>query len=75
MKKNIIFGAIAALMLTSCIGDLEQAPMAGNIVNGVYENEASRMSALAKEKVIFLKFPTKSRFLFCLMNKMFCVWI
>lgn len=48
MKKNIIFGAIAALMLTSCIGDLEQAPMAGNIVNGVYENEASRMSALAK---------------------------
>ena len=48
MKKNIIFGAIAALMLTSCVGDLEQAPMAGNIVNGVYENEASRMSALAK---------------------------
>lgn len=48
MKKNIIFGAIAALMLTSCIGDLDQEPMAGNIVNGVYENEASRMSALAK---------------------------
>ena len=48
MKKNIIFGAIAALMLTSCIGDLDQTPMAGNVVSGVYENPEYRMSALAK---------------------------
>ena len=48
MKKNIIFGAIAALMLTSCVGDLDQTPMAGNVVSGVYENPEYRMSALAK---------------------------
>ncbi len=48
MKKNIIFGAIAALMFTSCVGDLDQTPMAGNVVSGVYENPEYRMSALAK---------------------------
>ena len=48
MKKNIIFGAIAALMLSSCVGDLDQTPMAGNVVSGVYENPEYRMSALAK---------------------------
>lgn len=48
MKKNIIFGAIAALMLTSCIGDLDQMPLADNVVGGVYENPALRKSALAK---------------------------
>ncbi len=48
MKKNIIFGAIAALMLSSCVGDLDQIPMAGNVVSGVYENPEYRMSALAK---------------------------
>lgn len=48
MKKNIIFGAIAALMLTSCIGDLDQMPLADNVVGGVYENPTLRKSALAK---------------------------
>ena len=48
MKKNIIFGAIAALMLSSCVGDLDQTPMAGNVVSGVYDNPEYRMSALAK---------------------------
>lgn len=48
MKKNIIFGAIAALMLTSCIGDLDQSPMAGNVVSNVYEDPSYRQSALAK---------------------------
>lgn len=48
MKKNMIFGAIAALMLTSCIGDLDQEPMAGNVVSNVYDVPEYRMSALAK---------------------------
>lgn len=48
MKKNIVFAAFAALSLTACIGDLDQTPMADNVVSNVYDDPATRMSALAK---------------------------
>ncbi len=50
MKKNIIFAAIAALVMTSCIGDLDQAPMSNTTIPGgsVYSNPTYRMGALAK---------------------------
>lgn len=48
MKKNLVFAAIAALSLTACVGDLDQTPMADNVVNNVYGDPEYRMSALAK---------------------------
>lgn len=48
MKKKIFFAAVAALSLTACVGDLDQMPMADNVVGGVYDNPETRLSALAK---------------------------
>ncbi|WP_418983020.1 RagB/SusD family nutrient uptake outer membrane protein [Alistipes sp.] len=48
MKKNLVFAVIAALSLTACVGDLDQTPMADNVVNNVYGDPEYRMSALAK---------------------------
>ena len=48
MKKKIFYAIIAALSLTSCVGDLDQTPMAGDVVNGVYGDPILRKGALAK---------------------------
>lgn len=48
MKKSIVLAAFAALSLTACVGDLDQTPMADNVVNNVYDNPEFRLSALAK---------------------------
>ncbi len=46
--KKIFLGVIAALSLTSCVGDLDQMPMASNVVTDVYSNPIYRKGQLAK---------------------------
>lgn len=50
MKKHIIFAACAAMALTACIGDLDQAPLSDTTIpgDGVYSNPVYRKGALSK---------------------------
>ncbi len=50
MKKNMVFAALAAFALTSCIGDLDQEPLSSTTLPSgeVYSNPTYRKGQLAK---------------------------
>lgn len=50
MKKSIVIAALAALSLSSCLGDLDQYPLSDTTVSGsdIYENPLYRKGMLSK---------------------------